>query len=131
VILSARNEAYKLYAREIVGLPLRAEVVTLSACRTAGARAFSGEGLVGFTWAFLSSGASNVIAGLWNVEDKSTAELMPRLYAGLARGENPAEALRRAKLELRQSRPAFGKPYYWAPFLIYTRGGTAGSRVRP
>ena len=35
-----------------------------------GARAYAGEGLVGFTWAFLSAGAHNVIAGLWNVDDR-------------------------------------------------------------
>jgi CHAT domain-containing protein/Tfp pilus assembly protein PilF len=124
VILTARNESSKLYAREIIGVPLRAELVTLSACRTAGARTFAGEGLVGLTWAFLSSGAGNVVAGLWNVEDASTAELMADLYHGLAQGQRPAEALRQAKLDLRRSNPAYGKPYYWAPFMIYTRGAS-------
>jgi CHAT domain-containing protein len=122
VILSPRNDLSKLYAREIVGLPLRAELVTLSACRGAGAREFAGEGLVGLTWAFLSSGAGNVIAGLWNVEDASTADLMTGLYGRLAKGEGPAEALRQAKLELRRADPAYAKPYYWAPFVTYTRG---------
>jgi CHAT domain-containing protein/tetratricopeptide (TPR) repeat protein len=122
VILTPRNESSKLYAREIVGVPLRAELVTLSACRGAGAREFAGEGLVGLTWAFLSSGAGNVIAGLWNVEDASTAELMASLYRGVASGKGPAEALRQAKLELRRSDPAYAKPYYWAPFVTYTRG---------
>ncbi len=123
VILSPRNEQSKLYAREIVGVPLRAELVTLSACRGAGAREFAGEGLVGLTWAFLSSGAGSVIAGLWNVEDASTADLMTGLYGRLARGQAPAEALRQAKLELRLSDAAYAKPYYWAPFVTYTRGG--------
>jgi len=132
VILSARNESSKLYAREIVGVPLRAELVTLSACRTAGARTFAGEGLVGLTWAFLSSGAGNVVAGLWNVEDASTAELMADLYRGLAQGQGPAEALRRAKLDLQASDPAYRKPFYWAPFVIYTRGpGSSRRSARP
>jgi CHAT domain-containing protein len=122
VILSPGNESSKLYAREIVSVPLHAELVTLSACRGAGAREFAGEGLVGLTWAFLSSGAGNVIAGLWNVEDASTADLMSGLYGRLAKGLGPAEALRQAKLELRRSDPAYAKPYYWAPFVTYTRG---------
>jgi CHAT domain-containing protein/Tfp pilus assembly protein PilF len=122
VILSPRNESSKLYAREIVGMPLRAELVTLSACRGAGAREFAGEGLVGLTWAFLSSGAGNVVAGLWNVEDASTAELMASLYRGVASGRGAAEALRQAKLELRRADPAYAKPYYWGPFVTYTRG---------
>src|SRR5262249_33697186 len=75
VILSGANEAYKLYARDVAEVPLRAELVTVSACRSAGERHYSGEGLVGFAWAFLRAGARRVVAGLWDVDDRSTAEL--------------------------------------------------------
>jgi CHAT domain-containing protein/Tfp pilus assembly protein PilF len=121
VILSRQGEAYKLYAREVVGLPLRARLVAISACRGAGARIYSGEGLVGFAWAFLQAGAGNVIAGLWDVNDRSTAALMDRLYAGLNAGRAPATALRDAKLELLHSAGPYRKPYYWAPFQLFTR----------
>ena len=120
VILSAGNESSKLYAREIADVPVRAELVTLSACRTAGSRTFAGEGLVGLTWAFLSSGAGNVIAGLWNVEDASTSEVMGDLYHGLRQGQRPEEALREAKLRMLRSETAYRKPFYWAPFMVYT-----------
>ncbi len=119
VILSARNDSYKLYAREIVGVPLKAELVTLSACRSAGSRSYAGEGLVGLAWSFLSAGAGNVVAGLWNVEDASTAEVMEELYRGLKQGRPPAEALRAAKLRLLRSETAYRKPFYWAPFMTY------------
>lgn len=123
IVLTASDGSPKLYAHDVVKLQLTAELVTLSACRTAGARAFAGEGLVGLSWAFLSSGAANVVAGLWNVEDASTAELMTGLYRNLVADQvPPAEALRLAKLDLRRSDAAFAKPYYWAPFMIYTRG---------
>ena len=121
VILSRQGEAYKLYAREVVGLPLRARLVAISACRGAGARVYSGEGLVGFAWAFLQAGAGNVIAGLWDVNDRSTAALMDRLYAGLNAGRAPAAALRDAKLQLLKSAGPYRKPYYWAPFQLFTR----------
>lgn len=121
VILSRKGEAYKLYAREVIGLPLRARLVTISACRSAGARTYSGEGLVGFTWAFLQAGAQNVIAGLWDVNDRSTAVLMDRLYAEIAAGRSPAAALRAAKLELLRSAGPYRKPYYWAPFQLFAR----------
>jgi CHAT domain-containing protein len=126
VILSPRNDSFKLYAREIIDIPLRADLVTLSACRSAGSRIYAGEGQVGLAWAFLSAGASNVIAGLWNVEDASTAELMGELYRGLKEGLAPAEALRAAKLRLLRSETAWRKPFYWAPFVIYTQRPTAG-----
>ena len=98
VILSGSDSAYKLYARDVAALPLSADLVTVSACRSAGERAYSGEGLVGFAWAFLRAGARRVVAGLWDVDDRSTADLMEQLYAGVASGERPSEALRRAKL---------------------------------
>jgi CHAT domain-containing protein len=126
VILSPRNDSYKLYARDIVGIPLRADLVTLSACRSAGSRTYAGEGLVGLAWAFLSAGAANVVAGLWNVEDSSTAELMKELYRGLKQGRDPAESLRAAKLGLLRSETDQRKPYYWAPFMTY-----AARRGRP
>ncbi len=121
VILAARPEAGKLYARDVVAIPLAARLVTLSACRGAGARLYSGEGLVGFAWAFLQAGARNVIAGLWDVHDSSTAALMEGLYEELAAGRPPAEALRTAKRALIASRSAWSKPFYWGAFQLYSR----------
>jgi CHAT domain-containing protein len=79
-----------------------------------------GEGLVGFAWAFLHAGARNVIAGLWDVNDESTSRLMDVLYRELAAGSSPADALRTAKLSLAESTGNLRKPYYWAPFQLYT-----------
>src|SRR6185436_14372746 len=83
VILSRGQTGYKLYARDVAAHPLTAGLVTISACRSAGERTYAGEGLVGFSWAFLRAGAKRVIAGLWDVDDRSTAELMERLYGAL------------------------------------------------
>ena len=117
---SVGNDTFKLYARDVIGHPLRAELVTISACYGAGTRAYSGEGLVGLSWAFLRAGAHNVIAALWDVSDVSTGQLMDKLYDELDRGESPDIALRAAKLSLLHSASAFRKPFYWAPFQLYT-----------
>ena len=122
VILSREGDSYKLYAREIVAHPLDARLVTISACNGAGTRAYAGEGLVGLSWAFLRAGAHNVIASLWEVSDaSSTGQLMDKLYEGLDRGEEPAVALRNAKLFIlnNNSGSVFRKPFYWAPFQLY------------
>ena len=121
VILSGPAGQGKLFARQIMTQPLQARLVTISACRGAGAKVYEGEGLVGLAWAFLHAGASNVIAGLWNVDDRSTADLMQLVYHGMAAGKTPAEALRDAKRTLIRSNSAFRKPYYWAPFQLYRR----------
>jgi CHAT domain-containing protein len=118
VILSGPDSGYKLYAREVAALPLAAELVTVSACRSAGDRAYAGEGLVGFAWAFLRAGSRRVVAGLWDVDDRSTATLMDHLYARVAAGEDPAAALREAKLALMKG--GYPRPYYWAPFELFT-----------
>ncbi len=110
----------KLYARDVMDVPLTADLVTFSACRGVGLRTYSGEGLVGFSWAFLRAGARNVVAGLWDVNDQSTAILMDTLYAELAAGKRPADALRTAKLSLIANPGNLHKPYYWAPFQLYT-----------
>src|SRR6185369_14831845 len=82
----------KLYAREVMHRRLNAQLVTFSACRGAGSRTYGGEGLVGFAWAFLHAGAQNVIAGLWDVNDQSTSQLMDVTYRELASGKKPQEA---------------------------------------
>jgi CHAT domain-containing protein len=126
VILSKEpaSDTYKLYARDIVTRHLNAELVTISACNGSGTRAYSGEGLVGLSWAFVRAGAHNVIAALWEVSNApSTAQLMNAFYRGLSSGEDPAAALREAKLSFLRSSSAnsvFRKPYYWAPFQLYT-----------
>jgi len=117
---TAADDSFKLYARDIIHQPLRADLVTISTCYGAGARAYSGEGLVGLSWAFLRAGAHNVIGALWEVSDVSTPQLMDELYTGLKKGESPDSALRAAKLSLLHSNNAFRKPFYWAPFQIYT-----------
>jgi len=114
------SDSFKLYARDIIQHPLRARLVTISACYGAGVRAYSGEGLVGLSWAFLRAGAHNVIAALWDVNDTSTEQLMDQFYDELSKGKSPDSALRTAKLSLLRSAGTFHKPFYWAPFQLYT-----------
>jgi CHAT domain-containing protein len=118
---TAGDDSFKLYARQIITTPpLHAQLVTISACNSTGKRTYSGEGLVGLSWAFLHAGAHNVIGALWDVSDASTAELMDHLYDELKRGRTPEAALRNAKLSLLRSDDTSRRPFYWAPFQLYT-----------
>ncbi|HMF79555.1 MAG TPA: CHAT domain-containing protein [Bryobacteraceae bacterium] len=118
IILSGRGNGYRLYARDVAELPLNADLVTISACRGAGTRTLSGEGLVGFAWAFFQAGARNVVTSLWDANDVSTTELMDRFYAGIETRHTYPNALRDAKLWMLESK--YRKPYYWAPFQLYS-----------
>jgi CHAT domain-containing protein/Tfp pilus assembly protein PilF len=119
IILSPANGNGRLSVRDVLRTPLRADLVTISACRSAGARTYAGEGLVGLAWAFLQSGARQVIAGLWNVNDYASAKLMDGLYKGLAARCPPAEALRAAKLKL-MSEGRLADPFDWGALQVYT-----------
>ena len=72
-----------LLARDVMAKPWTAALVTVSACRSAGGKTYAGEGMVGFAWTFLKAGAGNVIAGLWDVNDRSTTELMADEFSRL------------------------------------------------
>ena len=119
VVLSQDGSSYNLYARDIAASRLHAGLVTISACDSAGARIYSSEGLVGLSWAFLRAGAEQVIASLWEVNDASTPKLMDQLYSSITQGEDPAAALRNAKLTLVRSKGIYSRPFYWAPFVLY------------
>jgi CHAT domain-containing protein len=119
VILSKQGDDYKLYARDIIQHPLHADLVTISACHGEGVRTYSGEGLVGLSWAFLRAGAHGVIAALWEVNDNSTPQLMDHLYSEIGKGVPPDAALRDAKLALLHSGDVYRRPFYWALFELY------------
>jgi CHAT domain-containing protein/tetratricopeptide (TPR) repeat protein len=98
---------------ELASLRLDADMVVLSACRTAGGVVVDGEGIQGLTAAFLEAGARSVIATSWGVGDRRTVRLVDGLYAELAGGKPVVEALRAAKLaQLRRGAP----PGEWAAF---------------
>jgi CHAT domain-containing protein/Tfp pilus assembly protein PilF len=105
-----------LQAFELAELDLAADLVVFSACVTAMGRVQHGEGIVNMTNASLAAGASGVVASVWFVDDEATAELMKAFYRQLHRGSSVCEALRLAKLALRDSEN-HNDPYYWAAFL--------------
>jgi CHAT domain-containing protein/tetratricopeptide (TPR) repeat protein len=107
-----------LRLHEIYDLDLPADLVVLSACRTALTEPAQGAGLVGLTHGFFYAGASRLVVSLWDVHDEATAELMTVFYRGLLRqGLSPAAALRAAQLRLR-GEERWRAAYYWAAFVL-------------
>ncbi|MGA9770634.1 MAG: CHAT domain-containing tetratricopeptide repeat protein [Blastocatellia bacterium] len=107
-----------LAVSEVYNLKLPAEMVVLSACRTALGTEVRGEGLVGLTRGFMYAGAARVVASLWKVYDAATAELMTSFYRGVLKdGKRPVEALRAAQLEMWKQKK-YRAPYYWAAFEL-------------
>jgi CHAT domain-containing protein len=103
---------------DVYRLRLDADLVVLSGCETALGKTVRGEGILGLTRGFFHAGASQVMASLWPVRDRATAELMQHFYrAMLQAGLAPTAALRQAQLELRRE-PQWRDPYFWAAFIV-------------
>jgi CHAT domain-containing protein len=107
-----------LRLHDIYGLRLGADLVVLSACRTALGQEIPGEGLVGLVHGFMYAGAPRVVASLWQVPDRASAELMQRFYrAMLADHLSAAAALRQAQVAMiAESR--FSDPFDWGAFVL-------------
>lgn len=128
-------------------LHLSCDLVTLSACESGLSRIRRGDELVGLMRAFLYAGARALVSTLWRVDERSTCILMERFYQEIQAGTNPARALKRAQLYLKNLTrkeamealaPRLGKemanaekqtgeekderlfadPFYWAPFIL-------------
>lgn len=104
--------------RDIYRLQLRTRLVVLSACETGLGASLGSEGVVGLSRAFLFAGSREVVASLWQVQDRSTAQLMAEFYRQmLENGLDTPSALRAAKQAIRQDR-RWRHPYFWAGFTI-------------
>ena len=128
---SNSNGDGRLEVPDILGMHLRSELVTLSACETAMASGYfseepAGDEFVGLTRAFLSAGSASVMATLWQVNDRSTVTLMDSFYSGLHSG-GEAEALAQAQRRMLRKNGPWRRPYYWAAFVLLDTHPDAGS----
>ncbi len=103
---------------ELYGMKLNADLVTLSACETGLGKVLNGDDIVGLNRGFLYAGARSIVASLWSVEDRATAQLMQAFYRNLTRMDK-VEALRQAQMATRKDYP---HPFFWAAFQL-TGGG--------
>src|SRR5207244_2643370 len=100
---------------DIYNLKTSASLVTLSGCGTGMSSVIAGDELLGLVRGFLYAGARSLVVSLWDVHDKTTAELMTGFYRSFAAGNSLASSLRSAMLAMKEQR---SHPYYWAPFIL-------------
>jgi CHAT domain-containing protein len=109
-----------VFLKGVYGLDLHGiDLAVLSACDTERGVIIPGEGLQGFSRAFLAAGARSTITTLWRVDDQATAEFMKQFYYFLVRKrQSKGEALRLAKLKFINSGTRYAEPRYWAAFVL-------------
>jgi len=118
IALWREDESGILYVNDIYNLRFDADLAVLGACETGLGTLFRGEGVIGFTRAFIYAGVSNLAVSMWRVNDQPTSRLMINFYNKIDQGYGYSEALRAAKLELIEY-PEFSEPKNWAAFILY------------
>ena len=119
-VLQLADERFFLF--ELYGKEFRPQLVVLSACRTGHGMLAKGEGIISLARGFTATGAAGIVAGLWDMNDETTASLMGSFYKLLGSGQSPANALHHAKLQWLQDKNGqqFQKlPYFWAG-MVYS-----------
>ena len=121
-----------LTSQEVYTLDLNADLVVLSACRSAGG-SVTGDGISAFARAFIYAGTASLVASLWDVADEPTNRLLPEFYRSWLAGASKSRALRSAQLsllrELRAGRVRITTlagevaipehPVFWAGFALF------------
>ena len=111
-----------LYAHEVLGVRFNGtRVVVLASCNSASG-ALTGDGVSGLAQAFLGAGVPNVVGTLWNIEDRTTSDMVVRFHRALASGKDAWRALRDAQVSVITSEKGFHSPSSWAGFVVI--GGT-------
>lgn len=123
-----------LSAGEILSCNLRADMLTLSACKFDTAFKNHNSAAIVLPQAFLFAGVRSVVLSQWIVNSLSTSHFMSKFYWELKyKRQLNAVALREAKMNsLKETFKYLGEeistaqPYFWAGFTL-----TGNPRVRP
>ncbi|HEX6574142.1 MAG TPA: CHAT domain-containing protein, partial [Gemmatimonadaceae bacterium] len=115
----------RLDVHELFGMNIVSSLVFLSGCETGVGSAWStdfarGDDFATLAQAFLFSGAREVVATLWRVDDEAAAAFASAFYRNM-KVMPPPEAMARAQQEARRN-PRMKAPYYWAAYTLSGSG---------
>ncbi len=104
-----------LTALEISSVQLpNTQLAVLSACETGVGELRGSEGVFGLQRAFKLAGVNYIMASLWQVPDKETAEFMNTFYTTWLAGKT----IRQSFIATQQHMRKKYAPYYWAGFTL-------------
>ena len=121
-----------LLADELLRLPLKCDLMVLSACETGRGRYVRAEGIMGLARSCMYAGAPRILCSLWLVDDDASGFLMQKFHQAWGQGMTTAGALRAAQIAVRdhvvEQRLPGGKvvpttqwsdPSYWAGWALW------------
>ena len=119
----SRRGDFVLTARELLNEPLSADLAVLRACVSGVQRVEnSADELHGLATSLLSAGSASLLVSLWNVDQRSSRELLKLFYENWM-PHNPARRKWRALAAAQRALihgpdEAWRHPYHWAPLTL-------------
>jgi len=100
-------------------MKLNADMVVLSSCSSGFGKMQKGEGMMSMARGFIYAGCPSIVMTLWQVSDRSSADLMSGFYKNLKKGKSKKNSLRQSKIDYIQSSDKLkSNPYFWSAFLM-------------
>ena len=116
--LQFRDE--RLYAHELYGYQLDANLTVLSACETGYGKVSTAEGVYSIARGFFYAGAKSLLMTLWPINDGENVPLIREFYKNVDEGEYSSTALRLSQLEyLKQADEFSAHPRHWAGLALW------------
>lgn len=116
---SNTEEDNSLYAYEIYNTSLNSNLAILTACETGKPSYQAGEGMISLAHAFNYAGSESILTSLWEVDERSSAEIIKLFYDNIKRGQSKDEALMNAKLKyLKTADSRAIVPHFWAGLVL-------------
>jgi CHAT domain-containing protein/lipopolysaccharide biosynthesis regulator YciM len=116
--LQFRDE--KLFAHELYGYNLNANLTVLSACETGYGKVFTAEGVYSIARGFFYAGSKSLLMTLWRINDGENVPLIQEFYKNLEAKEYSSKALRKSQLDyLEQADEYSSHPRFWAGLVLW------------
>ncbi len=109
-----------VYVDDIYFSKIKPHLAIINTCNSSNGKILTGDGVNGFVRALHANGTKNTISNLWEVDDKSSNELILAFYEHLKKGTNTNESIRNCKLQkISGSKTSLGAaPFYWSGHLL-------------
>ena len=104
---------------EVYDKETNVELLILNTCESGEGRRDRGEGTINLVRAFSFAGIPSIMASSWELDERSSLQILGDFFKNLQRGKDKSAALRDAKLSFLEScPPRLSSPYYWGSMRI-------------
>lgn len=121
--VSSSGDDGKLNWYEMFDMNLKARLAVIASCESGIGKVYRGEGMLSMANAFAYAGCSNIVMGLWKVNDQVSVSLMDSFYDKIKNGDRVDNALTYAKRNYLENSDDFSaNPKMWASMVTYGNG---------